>query len=393
MSDSPVTIYRSGKCYDGYTLFCHTYEDARTGRDGVAHMVLVDMEGSLVHEWTAQTAVQLLDLLPDGSLYYSTRDRSNLDQAGLYRIAPDSSVLWKYHCRVDHDFHVMDDGHLMIHCLIDKMVPRLGPELRRNSYIIEVEAGTKELLWEWHGEEHIPELVDLCGLEVPIDWPERIRREVEEIQAWDERLRDVPPEVLATHTHRLIDGRAFDWAHNNTCEVIPDNPSGAKDARFRAGNIIFSYRSLDIIGVIDRSSGEIVWAWGPGELDGQHQPTMLPNGHIMVYDNGTRRGYSRVAELDPLSGEIVWEYTGAPKRSFFAAFISGAQLLPNGNVLICEGAAGGNTESPRLFEVTRDKEIVWEYRSPYADPGTWGIYRATRYTPEFVEPLLKGAQV
>jgi len=42
-------------------------------------------------------------------------------------------------------------------------------------------------------------------------------------------------------------------------------------------------------------------------LDGQHQPTMLPNGHIMVYDNGTRRGYSRVIELDPLSAEIVWE--------------------------------------------------------------------------------------
>jgi hypothetical protein len=34
---------------------------------------------------------------------------------------------------------------------------------------------------------------------------------------------------------------------------------------------------------------------------------MLPNGHIMVYDNGTRRGYSRVIELDPLSAEIVWE--------------------------------------------------------------------------------------
>jgi hypothetical protein len=390
MPGHPVTVYQPDRCYQGYTLFCHTYEDPRAGRDGVAHMVLVDMEGNPVHEWTARTAVQLLELLPDGTLYYSTRDRSNLDQAGLYRIAPDSKVLWKYHCRIDHDFHVMDDGHLMVHCLIDKMVPRLGPELRRNPYFGEI-GSDKELLWEWHGEEHIQELIDLCGLEVPIDWPARIGQEVEQIRTWDERLQKMPAEALDAHIQRLIAYRTFDWAHNNTCDVMPDNASARQDARFRAGNILFSYRSLDIIGVIDRASGEIVWAWGPGELDGQHQPTMLPNGHILVYDNGTRRGWSRVVELDPPSEEIVWEYTGTPKRSFFASFISGAQLLPNENVLVCEGAGGGDVSSPRLFEVTRSKEIVWEYRSPYADPGTHGIYRAVRYAPEFVAPLLKGS--
>lgn len=385
MPDAPVAIYRSDKCYGGYTLFCHTYEDAQTGRGGVAHMYLVDMEGNPVHEWTARTAVQLLELLPDGSLYYSTRDRSNLDQAGLYRIAPDSSVLWQYHCRIDHDFHVMDNGHLMVHCLIDKMVPRLGPELRRNPYIIEIDVDSKELLWEWHGEEHIQELVDLCRLEVPINWPKRMQREMEERLAWEKELQQATPEQREVLARDQLNAFIFDWAHNNTCDVMPDNPSAANDSRFRAGNIIFSYRSLDFIGVIDRASGEIVWAWGPGELDGQHQPTMLPNGHILVYDNGTRRGWSRVVELDPLSKEIVWEYTGTPKRSFFGAFISGAQLLPNDNILVCEGV------SARLFEVTRDREIVWEYRSPYADAGTYGIYRAVRYAPEFVKPLLRGA--
>ena len=118
---------------------------------------------------------------------------------------------------------------------------------------------------------------------------------------------------------------------------------------------------------------------------------MLPNGHILVYDNGARRGWSQVLELDPLSGEIVWEYTGTPKNSFFAPFISGAQLLPNDNILICEGASGGDAAWARLFEVTRDKEIVWEFKSPYADPGTMGIYRAVRYTAASVKPLLQGA--
>jgi outer membrane protein assembly factor BamB len=177
----------------------------------------------------------------------------------------------------------------------------------------------------------------------------------------------------------LVDYRTFDWAHNNTCEVLPDNPTARQDTRFRAGNLLFSYRSLDIIGVIDRDSGDIVWAWGPGDLDGQHQPTMLPNGRIMIYDNGTCRGWSRVIELDPLGGEIVWSYTATPKESFFSGFISGAQRLPNQNTLICEGATG------RLFEVTLDGEIVWEFKSPYTEPGTHGIYRATRYPPQFSE--------
>jgi len=53
--------------------------------------------------------------------------------------------------------------------------------------------------------------------------------------------------------------------------------------------------------------------------------------------------------------------------------VSSAQRLPNGNTLITEGSDG------RIFEVTRDHELVWEYISPY-----WGkrglnmVYRAYR---------------
>ena len=35
------------------------------------------------------------------------------------------------------------------------------------------------------------------------------------------------------------------------------------------------------------------------------------------------------------------------------------ERLPNGNTLICEGQWG------RLFEVTMDGEIVWDYVSPF----------------------------
>ena len=80
-----------------------------------------------------------------------------------------------------------------------------------------------------------------------------------------------------------------------------------------------------------------------------------------------------------------------------SSFISGCQRLPNDNTLICEGAKG------RFLEVTRDKEVVWEYISPffYQDPGIVGyisqiglsnlIFRAHRYDPDY--PGLRGAEL
>jgi hypothetical protein len=68
--------------------------------------------------------------------------------------------------------------------------------------------------------------------------------------------------------------------------------------------------------------------------------------------------------------------------------ISGAERLPNGNTLICEGAKG------RVFEVTATHEIVWEYVNPFfASNLRFGdrvnfVFRAHRYGPD--HPALQG---
>lgn len=72
------------------------------------------------------------------------------------------------------------------------------------------------------------------------------------------------------------------------------------------------------------------------------------------------RPYSRVIEFNPKTLELCWEYS-VPRHHhyrFYSPYISSAQLLPNGNTLICEGNQG------RIFEVTRDLETVWEYIVP-----------------------------
>ncbi len=114
------------------------------------------------------------------------------------------------------------------------------------------------------------------------------------------------------HIHPILP--AFkDWPHLNTAEILPDSPTASHDERFRPGNLLVCGRHIDTVFVIDQDTNEIVWAWGSGELLGPHMPTMLPNGNLLIYDNGNNvsrriRGYTPILELDPLSGGIRWTY-------------------------------------------------------------------------------------
>ena len=90
--------------------------------------------------------------------------------------------------------------------------------------------------------------------------------------------------------------------------------------------------------------------------------------------------------MNPLTEEIEWEYTAEPKESFLSRFISGAQCLANGNTLICDGG------KMRLFEVTPEKEVVWDFVNPFHRAGGLeSIYRCLRYVPDYVKPLLTGS--
>ncbi len=153
------------------------------------------------------------------------------------------------------------------------------------------------------------------------------------------------------------------------------------------------------MGLVDKASGDFRWKWGPGDLSHQHNPTFLDNGRVLIFDNGPhRRGvsYSRVVEVDPDTNEIAWAYMGDPPISFYSYHISGAERLPNGNTLICEGAPG------RVFEVTPNKEIVWEYVNPFtaedgaatgSGPNVYrnALFRAHRYGVDY--PGLQGKEL
>jgi hypothetical protein len=146
-----------------------------------------------------------------------------------------------------------------------------------------------------------------------------------------------------------------DVLHTNTLEILADPPHDI----WRAGDLLVSFRHLDAIAVIRPDEGKVVWHWGPGVVSGQHQPRALPNGNILLFDNGVRTKHSRVIEVDPRTGKIVWSYDGAPADAFYSDSMSGCQPLADGNVLVVDSVHG------RALEVTREGEIVWEYLNPF----------------------------
>jgi hypothetical protein len=207
--------------------------------------------------------------------------------------------------------------------------------------------------------------------------------------------------------------RGFDWVHINSATWLgPNKWFDAGDKRFDPENILISSRSASFLVIIGRD-GKIVWRMGPdmretpeqlaiGQIIGQHHAHLIPKGlpgegNLMVFDNGGSSGYgaaspiapqgvnilaranSRVIEIDPVTMKRVWMYNGA---NFFSTNISSTQRLPNGNTLITEGAGG------RVFEVTPDSRIVWEFMNQNGANGRPNtIYRAYRVPYSWIPQL------
>ena len=97
-------------------------------------------------------------------------------------------------------------------------------------------------------------------------------------------------------------------------------------------------------------------------------------------------GRSRVIEVDMETKKIIWQYVPSPVFSMLSAHIAGTERLENGNTLICEG------ESGRVFEVTKDCEICWEWVSPFVHNfkgvDVVMLFRAHRYASN--SPELRG---
>lgn len=266
-------------------------------------------------------------------------------------VTPSGSIVWSYtDLYHHHDAQWLPNGNLL-YTAVEPLPPEVAAQVRGGIPGSEAPGGiiygdvVKEvrrdgtLVWLWRSWEH---------LEV-VDYP----------------LHD-----------------AFERYHWPMTNAVTPTSDGA---------VLLSFRSACAVAAVDKASGQVRWRIGGDIVAQQHCPTELDNGNVLIFDNGSFRPhssmpFSRIIEVDPKQQRVVWEYKDQPPYAFYTPFMGCAQRLANGNTFITASNFG------RLFEVTLDSKIVWEYVIPYFGaypdaaaqrylPGeTNGVFRAHRYT-------------
>jgi len=151
--------------------------------------------------------------------------------------------------------------------------------------------------------------------------------------------------------------RGKELFHTNSIEGLDGGLAG-RVPEFAAGNLLISLRHLDAVAVVDPRARAVVWTL-TGAFVAQHDPKVLPSGHLMLFDNRGKGEVSTVYEYDPATRAVVWEYSGTEDAPFFSNTCGTAYRLSNGDTLINESDGG------RSFELAPDGEIVWEFFNPH----------------------------
>ncbi len=150
------------------------------------------------------------------------------------------------------------------------------------------------------------------------------------------------------------------WTHTNAASRLPN------------GNTLISPRNFDFVVEVD-PQGAVVRTIGKGIFHKQHDPEMLPNGHILVANHKVPH---RAIEVDLKTGEIVWQSPGFERD---AIPVRDANRLPNGNTLV--------TGTTKIVEFSAEGKIVWQLKlrgANFRNPRDWaglGFYKAERIAP------------
>lgn len=360
----------------GYTLFSvHMRAMAK----------LIDEDGRVVKVWTDPGGRHWdnIELLPNGDLITTGADPSPPGVQGIadekryaMRLSWDGKVVWKKYMLCHHDIAAAPNNELITLTFVRRRVPEISQRIDLR-------------------DDHITRL----NMDGDV---------IETISLYDAAAAQ--PDLFPLHPKKptVMGGETWiDEFHCNSVEWMDDPALYDKSEIYQPTNVLFCSRHQDRIAVFNMKTKKFVWSWGQGELDGPHDATVLPSGHILIFDNGLARGWSRIVEMDPATGKIVWQYfvesdkqkaekyphnlikrTDINDRVFYSKSKGSDQRLANGDTLVC------NSDKGEIFEVAPDNQIVWRYTSTEriakgSQELRAAFVRAYRYDRDFIDGLIK----
>jgi hypothetical protein len=410
-----LQLHTSSSLDSGYILFAP---------DVSTTTYLIDKCGKTVHTWPSKYLPGLsVYLLPDGSLLRCGFLSNNFSLGGsgaggiIEKIDWSGKVVWSYKIsdslqQQHHDIEPLPNGNILV-LSWEKKSKKEAMAMGRNPFtaqngmwsekILELKPnGTNDaaVVWQWHVWDHLIQNYDVTApnFDSPSQHPELI--DINYI-----------PQGMAPQ---------LDWLHINCIKYNPD-----------LDEIMLSIHNWSEIWVIDHHTnvleaaghsngkramgGDLLYRWGnpaayakgtiaDQKFFQQHDAYWIPKGFpyagkIMVFNNGLGRpggDYSSVEILNPpvddsgsynrsqipfLPVATMWNYTAGPPFSFYSSLISSAQMLKNGNVLVCSGISG------LFFEIDTMKQLAWQYTNPVSGsgpvaqgkPASFPVFRCTYY--------------
>jgi hypothetical protein len=366
---------------------------------------LIDKCGLVVHQWASNFKPgQSVYLLKNGNLLRAINDSNTAfisGGGGIEKFDWNNRLLWSYKISnsltcLHHDIYPMPNGNLLA-ILWEKKTKQEAIAVGRNP----------DLVGNYVWNEKIIELKPKGKNEAEIVW---------HWDVWDHLVQDFNPNLpnygsIKDNPSKLnINYKASkdeDWLHFNAITYNEE-----------LDEILISNRNFSEIFIIKHSKNSegIIYRWGNAsaynsnlqksqQLFSQHSPCWIPKGFkeggkIILFNNGITRSsnpYSTVEIVSPaknLTNAYIldetlkpdWIYSDTSAKKFYSKNVSNAQVLKNGNVLICEGAKG------RFFEIDERKNIVWQYVNPIGSKGliqqgqmdeTNRVFRCTFYSKNY----------
>ena len=397
----------TAKTFKGYTLFAPKQNKMT---------FLINNDGRKVHEWTASkySPGQSVYLLENGGLLRTCMTQGNLGTGGgeggrIEEYNWNDSLIWSMDYSTTtymqhHDIKRLPNGNIIMLVVEKKTAVDIiaagfdtskfqEPDFRQKQFmlpdcVVEIKptyptGGT--VVWEWHVWDHLiqsfnaskanygtpsahPELIDAAGdhKNLPLFWNHM--NSIDYNPAFDQ----IALSVRGNSEVWIID-------HNTTISEASSHTGGLRgkggDLLYRWGNpITYGAGTMNDEKYYQQHDVEWVKTGCPGA------------GDLTCFNNGVGRNYSTIDEITPpvdgsgnytiFTGSafgpasLTWTYQATPPTSLYAQDISGAQRLPNGNTIICQGTLG------TFYEVTSEGTVAWKYISPVDQAGiiTQGDY-------------------
>lgn len=351
-----VVVYDEKRSYPGLNLF---------SVQKLCTAILMDEHGNVLRKWSHQPGQSWsnVELLPNGDIIVPGADLPDKGAGGLadekrylLRMNWAGEVVWKLNIEAHHDAELTPSGDILTLTFERRQIPALHPRIPTRDdqlTLLSQEGKTLETI----------SLYDVLSAKP-----------------------DLFPWVEVKPT-KSLDGQWIDLFHCNSVEWMRQKHLVGNHPVYDLDNVLVCSRHQNRVFVVNWKRKELVWAWGKDQLDGPHNATMLANGNILVFDNGLYRKWSRVIQIDPTTGEVVWEYKAKKQKDFYTPSKGANQRFPNGNTLI------SNSDNGQVIEVDPKGEIVWKYvnplRSGQQERAT--IVRMKRYDRAFIEAIEKSA--